>query len=225
MVTIQIDDSVANLAVAVVQAEGVTIETSSAELRAYCDEATRSAAKNDQEQRRQAVRALLRLGGFKPSGRSKPAQEYLLRTVEETGALPAIWNAVDLINAVSVESGLPISLISLDRIAAPFLFRYGAPGEKFVFNSAGQEIDVNGLICLCSGHVKESRPVGTPVKDSLEAKVIESDRNVLACIYLPAAEVARGEAQRWADQLAHGFRCWCKASDCTAWIGTAKRTI
>ena len=32
---------------------------------------------------REAVRALLRHGGFKPTGRSKPASEYLLRAVRE----------------------------------------------------------------------------------------------------------------------------------------------
>src|SRR3984893_1939628 len=32
---------------------------------------------------REAVRALLRHGGFKPTGRSKPASEYLLKAVRE----------------------------------------------------------------------------------------------------------------------------------------------
>jgi DNA/RNA-binding domain of Phe-tRNA-synthetase-like protein len=205
------------LAAAIVRVEGAVIEPADAELRAYCDEAARAALREAGDERRAAVRALLRLGGYKPSGRSKPAQEYLLRTVAEAGALPSIWNVVDLINAVSLESGLPISLISLDRVPPPFVLRYGAPGERFVFNSAGQEIDVAGLICLCSGAGAASRPVGTPVKDSLEAKVIETDRNLLACIYTPADSVDADEANRWATKLADGFRRWCGAGNCELW--------
>src|SRR5712691_409069 len=53
---------------------------------------------------REAVRALLRHGGFKPAGRSKPASEYLVRAVE-AGALASINPAVDVCNVVSCHSG------------------------------------------------------------------------------------------------------------------------
>src|SRR5262244_1087829 len=49
---------------------------------------------------RDVVRALLRHGGFKPTGRSKPASEYLLKAVRE-GALSSINVAVDVCNVVS----------------------------------------------------------------------------------------------------------------------------
>src|SRR5438093_172149 len=54
---------------------------------------------------REAVRALLRQGGFKPTGRSKPASEYLLKAVREDG-LSSINLAVDVCNIVSLHSGL-----------------------------------------------------------------------------------------------------------------------
>src|SRR5881394_2170050 len=57
---------------------------------------------------REAVRSLLRHGGFKPTGRSKPASEYLLKAVRE-GLLSSINLAVDACNVVSLHSGLPIS--------------------------------------------------------------------------------------------------------------------
>src|SRR3954468_5867212 len=56
---------------------------------------------------RAAVRDLLRHGGFKPTGRSKPASEYLLRAVGD-GQLAPINLAVDVCNAVSLHSGLPV---------------------------------------------------------------------------------------------------------------------
>src|SRR5918912_1217437 len=59
---------------------------------------------------REVVRALLRHGGFKPTGRSKPASEYLLKAFRE-GLLTPINPAVDVCNAVSLHSGLPISVV------------------------------------------------------------------------------------------------------------------
>ena len=56
---------------------------------------------------RLAVRDLLRHGGFKPTGRSKPASEYLIKSAGQ-GTLFSINVAVDACNAVSLHSGLPI---------------------------------------------------------------------------------------------------------------------
>src|SRR5687768_18064882 len=49
------------------------------------------------DQVRGAVRDLLRHGGYKPTGRGKPASEYLIRAVAE-GALTSINPAVDCCN-------------------------------------------------------------------------------------------------------------------------------
>src|SRR5262249_45240423 len=68
---------------------------------------------------REAVRALLGHGGFKPAGRSKPASEYLVRAVSD-GALSTINAAVDVCNIVSLHSGLPISVVDLARAKPPF---------------------------------------------------------------------------------------------------------
>src|SRR4029079_3798290 len=100
------------------------------------------------EPRREAVRRKLRAGGFKPGRPNKPAQEYLLRTLTEGGSLPAILNVVDALNVISVQSGLPISLLAIERLGSQAIVRYGKPGEKFIFNRSGQELDVEGLICV-----------------------------------------------------------------------------
>src|SRR5687768_1844806 len=49
---------------------------------------------------REAVRNLLRKGGFKPTGRSKPASEYLLKAVGDK-MLTSINLCVDVCNVVS----------------------------------------------------------------------------------------------------------------------------
>ena len=67
---------------------------------------------------REAVRLLLRHGGFKPAGRGKPASEYLLRG--RGGTLASINAAVDVCNIVSLHSGLPISVVDLAKAKPPF---------------------------------------------------------------------------------------------------------
>ena len=66
------------------------------------------------EETRAAVRDMLRHGGYKPTGRGKPASEYLVRAASE-GALGSINAAVDVCNGVSLHSGFPISVVDLDR--------------------------------------------------------------------------------------------------------------
>src|SRR5262249_10993853 len=86
---------------------------------------------------RELVRSLLRHGGFKPTGRSKPASEYLLKAVRE-GLLSPINLAVDVCNIVSYHSGLPISVIDLDRGRAPYRVGVAPAGASYVFNASGQ---------------------------------------------------------------------------------------
>ena len=219
MTSVTIQQDVRGLAVALVEAIDVQVGAADDALYELCaSAATRVAAEGPEggDARRTAVRDLLRHGGYKPSGRSKPAQEYLLRTVREEGKLPTISNAVDLINAVSLQSGLPISLISLDRAGDLLLLRYGQPGESYVFNRSGQELDVKGLLCLCTVDAHGSRPVGSPVKDSMLGKVDETDRRVLACIFAPQSHITPDELLAWGRQLAEGFTRFCRATQASA---------
>lgn len=162
------------------------------------------------EERRQAIRGLLRRGGFKPSGRSKPAQEYLLGVVKSDHTLPDIYNAVDALNAVSVASGLPISMLAFDRVGRHWHLRKGHTDESFVFNSGGQTIDVEGCIVIegsgCGEHAQGS--FGSPVKDSAAGKIRETDREFGVCIYASEEAIDRAELTRWAEQLADWISLW-----------------
>lgn len=214
MIELTIESHLPGLTVALVECHGVQLAAASPELRQECAEAVQAAARGDLaggDARRQAIRSLLRSGGFKPSGRNKPAQEYLLRTALEEGALPAISNAVDLINLVSLRSRLPISLVSLDRLGTRLSLRVGAAGERFVFNRTGQELDVEGLLCICVDGEGGSKPVGSPVKDSMRAKVTDQDSHLLACIYASKTALAGEELASWAEELSRGFRQFCGA--------------
>jgi DNA/RNA-binding domain of Phe-tRNA-synthetase-like protein len=127
---------------------------------------------------RSAIRDMLRHGGYKPTGRGKPASEYLLRAAIE-GTLASINVAVDACNAVSLHSGLPISVVDLDRAHPPLRVRIGKPGEAYVFNASGQEIDLEGLLCLCDAE----GPCGNAVKDSQRTKTGPSTRRTLSVVW------------------------------------------
>jgi DNA/RNA-binding domain of Phe-tRNA-synthetase-like protein len=123
-----------------------------------------------------AVRDLLRQGGFKPAGRSKPASEYLAGALAE---FPRINAAVDACNEASLRFGLPISVVDLDRAVAPFRIAVAPAGTSYVFNPSGQTIDASGLLCLFDAE----GPSGTPVKDAQRTKTHPGTRAVLSIVW------------------------------------------
>lgn len=127
---------------------------------------------------RAEVRSLLRHGGFKPAGRSKPASEYL-HAVQQEGKFPAINAAVDACNVVSLHSGLPISLVDLDLTSGALRIDLAPPGTTYPFNPSGQLIDVGGLCCLFDA----DGPTGTPVKDAQRTKTHAGTRVALSIIW------------------------------------------
>ncbi len=144
-----------------------------------------------------AVRAMLRHAGYKPSGRGKPASEYLRGAATE-GRLGAINLAVDLGNAVSLHSGLPISVVDLDRVTHPLRVRVADDEAAYVFNQAGQEIRCKGLLCL---HDAEG-PCANAVKDAQRSKTNEATRTVLCLLWGAQALAERGRAaSRWYREL------------------------
>jgi DNA/RNA-binding domain of Phe-tRNA-synthetase-like protein len=129
-----------------------------------------------------AVRDLLRVGGYKPAGRGKPASEYLSQAAER-GEFPRISHIVDALNLVSLESRLPISLLDADRVmdgTEALVIRFGRPGESYVFNSIGHEIHIEGLVSV----TRMSGPaLGNPVKDSMMAKTTDATTHTIALIW------------------------------------------
>lgn len=135
------------------------------------------------------VRALLRHGGYKPTGRGKPASEYLVRAAGE-GALSSINAAVDACNAVSLHSGLPISVVDLARAQAPFRIGVAPAGAQYVFNASGQSIDLGGLLCLFDA----GGPCANAVKDSQRTKTDARTRETLSVLWGTRALPGRAEA-------------------------------
>jgi DNA/RNA-binding domain of Phe-tRNA-synthetase-like protein len=146
---------------------------------------------------RTEIRQLLRHGGFKPAGRSKPASEYLV-TAHGDGRFPKINAAVDACNIASLWSGLPISLIDLDRVVGSLAISICPAGTSYVFNPSGQVIDASGLLAVFDAE----GPTGTPVKDAQRTKTHDGTRTTLSIVWgsnqLPGRTQ---EATNWYRQL------------------------
>lgn len=137
---------------------------------------------------RSKVRDLLRHGGYKPTGRGKPASEYLLRAAGE-GTLSSINAAVDACNVVSLHSGLPISVVDRELAREPLRIGVAAEGASYVFNASGQSIELAGLLCLFDAE----GPIANAVKDCQRTKTYAGTTKTLTVIWGTKALPGRSE--------------------------------
>ncbi len=141
------------------------------------------------EEVRLAVREMLRHWGHKPAGRGKPSSEYLVRAAGE-GELGSINAAVDACNVVSLHAAFPIALVDVERARPPFRVARGTEEERYVFNAAGQEMELRGLICLYDA----LGPCANPVKDAQRTKTHPGTTETLTVIWGVAGHEGRRDA-------------------------------
>ncbi len=148
-----------------------------------------------------AVRSLLRHGGFSPSGRSKPASEYLLKA-REKGFMNPINAAVDACNVASYFSGLPISVVDAERTQGALTLQLCPENTEYVFNPSGQTIRLDGLLTLWD----QEGPCGGPVKDSQRTKTHEGTTKTISIVWGTNALPGRTEkTARWYLDLLQGI--------------------
>ena len=145
-----------------------------------------------------AVRDLFRHRGYRPTGRGKPSSEYLAGAAGK-GALGSINPAVDCGNVASLHSGLPISVVDLDRTSGGLRVEVPSPGSSYVFNQSGQVIDVAGLLSLFD----DAGPCANAVKDAQRTKTGDATRQLLLLIWSPRCpEVGYpDDVRQWVGQL------------------------
>ena len=158
---------------------------------------------------RTRVRRMLRYGKYKPSGRGKPASEFLLRAAL-ADSFPLINDPVDVNNAVSLESGFPGSIFDADLTGPDLLVRRGRDSESYVFNPSGQTIDLIDLLLVCRDTMSGWEPCGNPVKDSMATKTSEATRAILGVLYVPPDEPI-GRVEHWAGRYAELLQSHCGA--------------
>ncbi|MHC4391426.1 MAG: phenylalanine--tRNA ligase beta subunit-related protein, partial [Planctomycetota bacterium] len=93
-------------------------------------------------------------------------------------------------NAVSLHTGLPISVVDLDLAQPPFRIDLAPADTRYVFNPSGQVIELKGLLCLFDGE----GPCANAVKDSQRTKTHPGTLRTLSVIWgtraLPGRTVA-----------------------------------
>lgn len=183
-----------NVLLGLVRTENIDIHTMPDGFEKKLDDlltARKNPLSDEEETLRGEVRQMLRNGRYRPTGRGKPASEYLVRSAQrENGAdFPRINAAVDICNFISLKYLLPISIWDLDLAeSSEYVFRLGREKEAYIFNTGGQTIELEDLVVGCrktaSGSV-EGEPIVNPVKDSLQTKTTVDTRRVAASIYAP----------------------------------------
>lgn len=197
-----------DLLVGIAEVDGLTVAPSQGELAAWFDDVVQRVP-DPPEATRQAIRQLLKKGGFKATGRNKPASEYLAEA-RRGGAFPRIFDVVDVNNALSLETGWPISVLDRDRCRAlspvgRLEIRFGREGERYVFNPAGHAIDLAGLLGIAA---VDGPMLGNPVKDAMHAKVEPGTTRVIAALWTSRAcasvDRVREVTERFAARLGGG---------------------
>ena len=210
-----------DLALGIVRAEGVRSGEAPAELAAALDRLVTERASRElgpaEEALRRGSRDMLRNGKYKPTGRGKPASEYLMREAGK-GAFPRINGPVDANNLVSLGACVPISLWDLDLAGNPEAYevRLGAEGERYVFNAGGQLLELRDLVCGCALAGGESTALVTPIKDGLASKLTPESSRLAGCIYYPLPAGSREHL----EEVTHDFAAWlgkCGEGVETAW--------
>lgn len=188
---------------AVVEADGVRVEPSAADLarliRETCERKRREFTLETlaEAESIRAVRAMFREWGMDPS-KYRPSSEALLRRVVQGKGLYFISNIVDLVNLGSIETGWPYGCYDRAKLRPPIALRHGASGESY--ERVGKEIwHLEGRPTLADAE----GPFGSPISDSVRTMITDSTRDVLVVIYAPAAsrdsdvrEAARSVADR-----------------------------
>ncbi|QEG21183.1 phenylalanine--tRNA ligase beta subunit-related protein [Mariniblastus fucicola] len=141
-----------------------------------------------------AVRDLLRHAGYKPTGRGKPASEYLVKAAG-SGKLNSINPVVDALNVVSLHSGLPISVVDLAKChfeSGALRVAIAPENSEYVFNASGQTIKLDGLLCLFD----DEGPCANAVKDSQRTKT--NDQTVCSLVLIWGTNELSGHAAKTA---------------------------
>jgi DNA/RNA-binding domain of Phe-tRNA-synthetase-like protein len=173
----------------------------------------RESGSSESDRIRRHIRDLLRAGGYKPSGRGRPASEYLSNAALRN-EFPLISTVVDINNLLSLESGLPGSLLDLDRIGSRLVIRNGRPGESYVFNQSGQSIDLEGLLCVCGDDGGGTgQPFGNPVKDSMSAKTTAETRNVIGVVFSHREALSADQLESLMRRFAHLLEHYAGAAE------------
>lgn len=203
------------LRIGLIEAENVQIGPSSKEYLRQIEDEIREMKSPDYvypDNLQKGIRSLLKAYGFHPSGRNRPASEYLFKDLQQRGSFNPINNAVDINNHLSLLSNLPISILDLDKSGRKLCLRVGLENETYLFNREGQALSLKNLLVAASSEHPHTA-FGSPVKDSQATKVFESTRNLIGIIYTSQTITPRNELGQLLERFEKILRTEAKASE------------
>lgn len=150
----------------------------------------------------QPARRLYHAAGVDPT-RTRPSSEALLRRVLKGQGLPAVNNAVDAGNELSLRLLLPLGLYDFDRVEGAAVLRLGRPGETYP-GIRKEDVHLEGRLGLFDAR----GPFGSPTSDSPRTCVTESTTRLLLVVFAPGGhpDPHLEEAVELGGRL---FAAWC----------------
>ncbi|MFA7331162.1 MAG: phenylalanine--tRNA ligase beta subunit-related protein [Candidatus Delongbacteria bacterium] len=152
----------------------------------------------------QAARRLYHAAGVDPT-RTRPSSEALLRRVLKGQGLPAVNNAVDAGNELSLRTLLPLGLYDAGRIEGAVELRRGRPGESYP-GIRKEEVHLEGRLGLFDA----AGPFGSPTSDSPRTAVTEASRRLLLVLFAPG-DLPAARLDGALELGAELFGRWCGA--------------
>jgi DNA/RNA-binding domain of Phe-tRNA-synthetase-like protein len=165
---------------------------------------------------KKAVRDMLRHGKFKPTGRSKPASEFLIGLAVRGDSFPFINAVVDINNYISLKSCFPLSVFDMDKTDDTIYIRWGNENERYVFNPSGQEIDVTDLVVVADQ--QGNRAIGSPIKDSMATKVYEDTQHIFFVVYAPPLFCDTNQMTMLLEEIQQLLITYCQSSTCSIYL-------
>ena len=124
------------------------------------------------------------------------SEKLFVSAVSATITTPSIARAIP--RRPGDASGIPISVVDLDRASEPFKLALAPAGTRYVFNTSGQEIDVSGLLCLWDA----GGPTANAVKDAMRTKTHDGTRRTLSVLWgVRGFEAQLAGATAWYREL------------------------
>jgi len=193
------------LRIGVIEAEGISVDQSPEEYIEEINADVSHICDSDfmyPDRLKKGVRSLLRNFGYQPSGRNRPASEFLVKDLINRGMFNKINNIVDINNHISLMTHLPISILNLDITGHDLSLRLGMENETYIFNKTEQTLSLKNLLLIAKND-DGITPFCSPVKDSHQSKIFEDTTNILVCIYTSSNLTSKEELENILDNFSN----------------------
>jgi len=165
--------------------EGVTVESSGADLQKFKEEVLREVKKKYSLESLKdvaifrAYRDFFWTIGIDPT-KIRPAAEALIRRILAGRPIPTINNVVDSYNVASIKTEIALAAFNRDELKGSLLMRTAEKGEMFLGIGMSQPMELNGGEIVISD--QEKLVAVYPYRDAERSRVSGTTRNLLILV-------------------------------------------